>query len=209
MSVRLKVCGMRDHGNVLAVAKLCPDYMGFIFYEGSPRFVGDDFLIPNEFLHGIKRVGVFVDEEVEQMLSISKKYRLDFIQLHGDESVSVCKRLNESDLGVIKVFRVDNQFDFKETYEYRDVVDFFLFDTKGKNYGGNAVRFNWNILHNYDQEVPFFLSGGITPENVSEISALSGLNLHAIDVNSGVETAPGLKSIDKVKGITTILKSRV
>jgi phosphoribosylanthranilate isomerase len=196
--LKIKICGMRDSRNITEVGSLAPDYMGFIFYKDSPRYVGSDFYIPTDLPTSVKKVGVFVNESVENILSAVKIHQLDFVQLHGDESVEVCQKLKDAGIRIIKVFRVDEEFDFSKTSAYSEVADYFLFDTKGKSYGGNAKKFDWKQLANFDNKTPFFLSGGIDPENVGDILALKDLNIHAIDVNSGVELSPGLKSIDKV-----------
>jgi phosphoribosylanthranilate isomerase len=206
-SISLKICGMRDPKNILEVAALQIEYMGFIFYKKSPRYVGEDFSIPADFPATTKRVGVFVNEEVEIIKSKAVEHKLDFIQLHGAESVTDCSHLKRAGLRVIKVFSVDDQFDFNKTIPYETVVDYFLFDTKGKFYGGNAATFDWNILITYNQRIPFFLSGGLNQENISEIRNLKSMNLHAVDVNSGVETSPALKNIDKIKSIQQFLTS--
>ena len=197
--MKLKVCGMRDTKNILEVAALGIDYMGFIFYEKSPRYVGEGFEVPVGFPEGIKKVGVFVNESVEQMLEIGRRLKLDYFQLHGDESATVCLQVKEAGFGVIKVFSIGDAFDFGVTEQYAAIVDFFLFDTKGKYYGGNAQVFDWGQLNKYDQQVPFFLSGGLNPGNILGLSALKGMNIHALDVNSGVEVEPGLKDVKKVK----------
>jgi phosphoribosylanthranilate isomerase len=199
--VQLKVCGMREAENILAVAALRPAYMGFIFFEKSPRFVGASFVLPAGFPAGIKKVGVFVNASAETMLATAARVGLDAVQLHGDEPVAVCGQLKAAGLEVIKVFSVDDDFDFAVTQPYRDVADYFLFDTKGKYYGGNAKTFDWSVLRRYDQQVPFFLSGGLTPANAAEALALEGLNLYALDVNSGVETAPGQKDIGLIQAL--------
>lgn len=190
---------MRDEMNILQVAALEPDYMGFIFYPASPRFVGDSFRIPDTFPKTIKRVGVFVNESVERILEIAEDVGLDFIQLHGDESPADCQVLKKSGLGVIKVFSVDDEFDFASTKKYDDVADCFLFDTKGKYYGGNAQTFNWEVLKKYDQQKPFFLSGGLSIDTIDNAQSLRTMNLYAFDVNSGVEVKPGLKDLNSVK----------
>jgi phosphoribosylanthranilate isomerase len=207
MNLKLKVCGMRDASNIIKVASLQPDYMGFIFYEKSKRFVGNDFSIPKEFPSMIKRVGVFVNEKVDAILKLVSKHKLDFVQLHGDEIPEDCKALKQNKVGVIKVFSIDNEFDFNKTKPYQLYTDFFLFDTKSESYGGSGKSFDWNLLKKYDQEIPFFLSGGLSPDNIQNIKELKGMNLHAIDVNSGVEVAPGLKDITKVKSIKGNLNS--
>ena len=205
--IKLKVCGMRDASNILEVASLQPDYMGFIFYETSPRFVGEEFRVPDNFPDHIERVGVFVNETAENITAISGKLKLTCVQLHGSESPEQCRLLKEKGLLVIKAFSVDDTFDFDQTKKYKPHVDFFLFDTKGKFHGGNAKRFNWEILRNYDQEIPFFLSGGLTPENITEISALEGMNIHAIDINSGVEVKPGWKNVTAIREVNELINS--
>jgi phosphoribosylanthranilate isomerase len=205
--VKLKICGMRDVDNIMKVTSLQPDYMGFIFYAKSPRFVGNDFSLPEEFPSSVKRVGVFVNESNEVIFRKIDALQLDYLQLHGAESVQQCNELKKHNTKVIKVFSVDDQFDFEAVKPYAGVVDFFLFDTKGKYYGGNAQTFNWSILDRYDQQVPFFLSGGLGSDNISGIKALQGMNLHALDVNSGVEISPALKDVNKIKELKDSIHS--
>lgn len=195
---------MRERVNIGEVSKLEPDYMGFIFYSKSPRFVGEDFVMP-ELPGKIKKVGVFVNASTEEMISAVEKYGLDYLQLHGNESIEKCRELRAGGIKVIKVFSVDEQMDFQLTKRFKDVVDFFLFDTKGKYYGGNAMVFNWSMLERYDQSVPFFLSGGIGPGNIREVRKLEGMNLLAVDVNSGVEDSPGFKNTSKVEEVKRVL----
>lgn len=196
--IKIKICGMRESKNIVEVGSLAPDYMGFIFYKNSPRYVGLEFQIPTDLPSSTMKVGVFVNESAESILSAIKNHQLDFVQLHGDESVAYCNNLKEKGIKIIKVFRVDDAFDLSVTSEFSDVVDYFLFDTKGKSYGGNAIKFDWKQLRKYNNKIPFFLSGGIDPESIKDILSLNELNLHAIDINSGVELSPGLKSITKV-----------
>jgi len=205
--MKIKVCGMRDRKNIEDVALLKPDFMGFIFYRGTPRFVGDDFVIPAGFPQSIQRVGVFVNETTEEILRKVETHGLNFVQLHGGETVTQCYDIRKRGVGVIKVFSVDDDMDFKSTSGFADAADYFLFDTKGKLYGGNARRFNWDILRRYDQKVPFFLSGGIAPEHTDEIGKLAGLNIAAIDVNSGVEIEPGFKDVNRIKAIAAVLNN--
>lgn len=205
----LKVCGMRDAENIRQVGALAPDFMGFIFYNGSPRYVGSDFAIPDSLPARIKRVGVFVNESTDEIIETVKKHRLDLVQLHGHESADQCRRLKAAGVGVIKVFSVDDDTRFTETAEYREVVDYFLFDTKGKYFGGNARRFDWQVLTRYDQQVPFFLSGGISPENIAEVLSLGELNIAAVDVNSGVEVKPAWKDVEKIRNIRKILQHKL
>lgn len=209
MNLKLKICGMREPSNIMEVARLQPEYMGFIFYDKSPRCVPADFKIPAEFPTTVKRVGVFVDEDLEQVITRVHQHHLDFVQLHGNESVTFCEKLKEQSIGVIKVFSVEDEFDFNVTKTYSNVADYFLFDTKGKYHGGNGQAFDWNILQRYDQEPPFFLSGGLSVDNITNVNTLKNLNLHAIDVNSGLETAPGIKDVVKVEEFITNLKSKI
>lgn len=200
---------MKDAKNIMDVASLSPDYMGFIFYSKSPRFVGEDFLLPNDFPGSIKKVGVFVNETTDQIKSIVSGRKLDFVQLHGDETVRQCDELKAEGIKIIKVFSIHDQFDFSVTKAYKKSSDYFLFDTKGKYYGGNARAFDWRVLHRYDQEIPFFLSGGLSPENIIQVGELRSMNIHALDVNSGAEVSPGLKSIEKIKQVVTILNNNI
>lgn len=201
------MCGMRDVKNITEVNALRPDYMGFIFYQNSPRFVGDDFQIPANFPTNIIRVGVFVDETTDVMLQKVQEHKLQFLQLHGAESVEQCTELKCHNVKIIKALSVDDKTNFTGTKDYSAAIDFWLFDTKGKYHGGNSKTFNWKVLDQYDQSLPFFLSGGLSPDNVLETRSLLDMNLHAIDINSGVELQPGLKDVNKIKTIKNILNS--
>lgn len=206
MNVKLKICGMRDLANIAEVAALLPDYMGFIFYDQSPRYVGEGFIMP-AIPVSIKSVGVFVNEQTETILDKLRQYKLDFAQLHGNESYQQCQKLKDQGVKVIKAFSVDKDFDFKSINTYADYVSYFLFDTKGKHYGGNATTFDWDLLQNYNHSIPFFLSGGISLENVSERQKIDNLNLYALDVNSGVEISPGVKDAVKIKELKRVVSS--
>lgn len=199
--IKIKVCGMRDPENIREVAGLSPDYMGFIFYASSPRYVGDNFGMSDNANADLVRVGVFVNAGHDEIVKRSRLTGFSHVQLHGNESVDEAARLRDSGFKIIKVFSVDEAFDFSVTKKYIPAADYFLFDTKGKLYGGNARTFDWNILKRYDQETPFFLSGGLSAENIADITKLSGMNLHALDVNSGVEEIPGMKSLSKLKAV--------
>lgn len=191
---------MRNPQNIREVAALCPDFMGFIFYEKSKRFVGDDFFIPDELPHPIKRVGVFVNESIISIIEKIKKHNLDLVQLHGDELPVQCKKLKLI-TQVVKVFQVDEFFDFNLTKPFVPFVDYFLFDTKSNSYGGSGKTFDWMLLRNYNELTPFFISGGITIDHIDKIAKMKLKHLFAVDVNSGVETEPGLKDSAKVNSI--------
>jgi len=201
MDLKIKICGMRDVENIREVSAFQPGYMGFIFYEKSPRFVGHDFVIPSEVPGEINRVGVFVNHTKQFVTDTMNRLQLDYAQLHGDESLEFCEELKERGVKIIKVFRVDEDFDFRTTTQFETVADFFLFDTKGKLYGGNAIPFEWTLLAQYNQALPFFLSGGIYLENIQKLKDILSLNIHAIDINSGVEDRPGFKNITKISEI--------
>jgi|SRR5690606_25927118 phosphoribosylanthranilate isomerase len=202
---KLKICGMRDPENIMRVAELGPDYLGFIFYPPSPRFVGEYFTIPEELPSSVGRVGVFVDAGFDEIKKNIERFSLKAVQLHGNETPELCSDLRPL-AEVIKVFRVDEETDFSEVKPFQGVVDYFLFDTKGKLYGGNAVKFDWAVLDRYDQRTPFFLSGGITPDDVPVIREMSQYNIAAIDINSGVEVRPAEKDVDKVRLVCDRLK---
>jgi phosphoribosylanthranilate isomerase len=194
--IKLKVCGLRD--NILDVAGLAPDYLGFIFYQKSPRFVGEDFQMP-EIRAGIKKVGVFVNEDVSAINYMVAKHGLDLVQLHGDESPADCQFLHEKGISIIKAFAMEEGFDFERLMTYEDFVDYFLFDTKTKRYGGSGSTFNWEILEKYSSDKMYFLSGGLSLENIHELKSLDVSKVHALDVNSRFEIEPGLKDITQVK----------
>lgn len=202
---RIKVCGMRDCENIEQVASLGVDYLGFIFFPTSPRYVGDDFVVSAE-KQTFQSVGVFVDEPIQSVVEKAVQFKLDFVQLHGDESVATCEKLSDRGLRIIKVFPVDEGFDFRKTEPFNDVADYFLFDTKGTRRGGNGKAFDWQLLSKFNQRKPFFLSGGLSPENLSQVYALKDMNIHAFDFNSGLEISPGIKDIQKLKSVQQTLK---
>jgi len=198
--IKIKVCGMRDAENIRALAGLLPDYIGFIFYEGSPRFANG--ILEKDTIQSIpesiEKVGVFVDSEFDYIDDILSNYGIKTVQLHGDESADYCSALNEKGYTVIKAFSIHDQFDFSTLIDYVPHCDYFLFDTKGENPGGNSISFDWKLLEQYKGSTPFFLSGGIRPDDIEAILKIQGLNLHAIDVNSKFEIEPGLKDISKL-----------
>jgi phosphoribosylanthranilate isomerase len=205
--IKLKICGMREAGNIRAVAALKPDYLGFIFYSGSPRFVGTDFVMPEGLTPEMKKVGVFVNEPVAQILDAAGKHKLDLIQLHGNEDPDLCQELRDHGLPIIKVFAIDDTSDFADTKRFAPFSDYFLFDTKGKYFGGNAKTFNWDILRKYDQQKPFFLSGGLSERNIEGLAGLKEMNLHAADLNSGVEFSAAVKDVSKIISVKNKLYS--
>ena len=196
--MKLKVCGMRSPDNIMALSQLAPDYMGFIFWEHSKRFVTSP---TPELTASIKKTGVFVDATLTYILDIAKQHQLQALQLHGDESPDFCQKLQTTGLEVIKAFAVDDAFDFSVLEAYESVCDYFLFDSKGELPGGNGSRFNWSVLRGYPAAKPFFLSGGISPGDQGAIASIINLNLplYALDINSKFEREPGLKNIEIIK----------
>lgn len=214
MKLQLKVCGMRQPENIREVASLQPDYLGFIFYPPSKRYVKDlDAAILDTLPQQIRRVGVFVNEDLETVAGLALKYRLYALQLHGSESVEYLETLrNNKDtahLKLIKAFGIDAGFDFEQLVPYAGLADYFLFDTLTPLHGGSGKAFDWKILEKYTLDLPYFLSGGIGPESVAAIAGLHDPRLFALDVNSRFELEPGLKDVDKLiefrKDLTTKL----
>lgn len=194
--MRIKVCGMRDADNIREVLALQPDYMGFIFFDKSPRYVGNDLdaELLRSFPKTTKKVGVFVNANIDYIVRMVKQYGLDFVQLHGDELPDYCRSLKFKGVNIIKAFAIDESFNFVKLNNYKPHCDYFLFDTKGAQPGGNGVVFDWGILRRYDNEKPFFLAGGIDLSNLEQVEMLEGLRIHAVDVNSRFEQAPALKN---------------
>ena len=201
---------MKYADNVREVAKLSPDFMGFIFYKDSKRFVGDDFVMP-EISSAIKTVGVFVlgvgyfnnpkRDGVEIVMKEVKKHKLDYIQLHGDESFDFCREIS-SQIKIIKAFGIDDDFDFDKLKVYEPYCEYFLFDNRSQEYGGTGKKFDWNILGRYNGKTPYFLSGGI------DLGDTGNAKPFAIDVNSKFEIEPGLKDITKLKKLKDELSGK-
>jgi phosphoribosylanthranilate isomerase len=209
--MKLKVCGMREPGNIQEIALLKPDYMGFIFYPRSRRYVGEEFDVSAmTAVPAGKRVGVFVNESIPEIARKVNKYELGLVQLHGDESPADIEQLKNSVPGIriIKAFGMDGKFGFRSLEPYKPLCDFFLFDTKVAEYGGSGKTFDWRLLDGYDNEIPFFLSGGIGAEELKDLPNLTQrYHIHAIDINSKAETAPGIKDALLVKGVRDIVSA--
>lgn len=194
--MKWKVCGMRDLTNIEAVAACEPDFMGFIWAPKSPRYVGEDFVIPS-LPANTKAVGVFVNEPTANILALSKKAGFQVVQLHGDEGQDVIDALRNEGLFVIKAVSVATEEDVMGL----DLApDYYLFDTKkGTQVGGTGERFDWTILKAYSLDIPYFLAGGLDEASLEEAKKLPGL--YALDFNSKLELSPGLKDLTKVKEI--------
>ncbi len=200
--IKIKVCGMRNPANIEKLIKLDIDYIGFIFYKKSPRYVGHlsrDVLkqIPGD-MHS---VGVFVNGEPCLVSHTIQSFSLDYIQLHGDESPEYCMRIKQEQPGIriIKAFGIMDTIDNELLKTYTGVADFFLFDTSIPGYGGSGKSFNRDILRHYNLDIPFFLSGGIDESILKDKETLSLPGLHALDINSRFETVPGEKNIRHIE----------
>jgi len=218
---------MKQQENMLALAQLEPDYMGFIFYEKSPRHF--NATLP-KLPKTIKKTGVFVNATFDFILEKVNTYHFQAIQLHGDESAEYCQQLRAilahvshghastiinaqgtpPPIELFKVFGIKDTFDFETLVPYEGLVDYFLFDTKGKEKGGNGYTFDWRVLKAYQSTTPLLLSGGIGPEEIAQIKAILKTNLpiHALDLNSKFEDAPGLKNIKQLRNFITEIRTK-
>ena len=200
--MKLKICGMKHPNNLSAAVALAPDYLGFIFYEKSPRYMADT-LTPAD-IHGvpdtIQKVGVFVDAPSSFILAQVERFGLQGVQLHGSEPPELCGELKGANVLIVKALPwTSNREDQARWEAYQPYVDYFLFDTPTPQHGGSGRAFDWAHLASYRLSTPFFLSGGIGLDNVDEALGLNHPNLVGIDVNSRFETAPGRKSIDQLQ----------
>jgi phosphoribosylanthranilate isomerase len=198
--MKLKICGMKYPDNILEVGTLLPDYMGFIFWEKSARYF--DGTLPT-LTQSIKKIGVFVNANKEEIEAQVLKHDLQAVQLHGQESVAFCHELKNTlanTTEIIKVFSVDDTFDFNQLEPFETVCDYFLFDTKGKLPGGNGTTFDWKVLEQYPSQKPFFLSGGIGLDEIDLVKQIlkTDLPIIAIDVNSKFEIEAGLKNKEEL-----------
>ena len=193
---------MKYTANREAVEKLPVDWLGFIFYPQSKRFVSND---PERFLFDSDKpkVAVFVDENAFEIMALAKNFGFSMVQLHGKENPQTCQMLKRQGLKIIKVFSVNENFDFETTQSYEKVADYFLFDTKTPFHGGSGQKFDWRLLDKYTGHIPFLLSGGIGPDDAEEILKINHPKLTGIDVNSGFEDQPGVKNIEKLKEFIT------
>ena len=227
----IKVCGMRDTDNIRAVSELDINLMGFIFWHESPRFVkmisSQAGIIPDyseERLkkgqgnedspaHRIKRVGVFVDDMPQSIITRVYNYDLDYVQLHGEESRVMIENFRRSvdpdihpGIKIIKTIPIGKPEDIDKYKEYVGVVDLFLFDTQCECAGGSGNQFDWSMLERYDGDVPFLLSGGIGPDDVDKVKAFSHPQFAGIDLNSRFETEPGVKDVEKLKAFISAIR---
>jgi len=205
--MKIKVCGMREAGNLAAIAGLNPDLLGFIFYEKSKRYMRDT-LVPAQVRSlppGIAKVGVFVDAELDELAATACQYALDYVQLHGHETADYCRRAQALGLHVIKAFAVAETFNFGPLAAYSPYCDLFLFDTKGELPGGNGTAFDWSVLAGYTGPTPFLLSGGLGLLNISALLSFQHPQLAGYDFNSHLETAPGVKDLAATQELLQLL----
>ncbi len=211
--MKIKICGMKHPDNIQEVADLYPDYLGFIFYDKSKRYVLDEqkeafsSFIFNSALP-VQKVGVFVNEEIKSIIRIATEYDMNILQLHGDETPEYCENLHLLGFTIIKAFGMHKDFDFAVLGEYADVCDYFLFDTQSKEYGGTGNHFDWSLLKQYDNSKPVFLSGGLDIKDIPTIhDLLKDVAVHALDFNSKLEVEPGLKTVEKCKQVIDLVKA--
>ena len=199
---------MKYQQNISDISSLPIDYIGFIFYKASPRFVDElDKNILKNIPSQIQKVAVFVNSSVEEICLITKKYEFDLVQLHGKESVEDCKYLFEQNINVMKAFSVDADFSFSSIEKYTPYCKYFLFDTATTFYGGSGMQFNWNLLENYVYQTPFFLSGGIGLSNIEAALEFKHSQLFGFDINSKIEDSAALKNIATAKQIIQKIKT--
>lgn len=194
--LKVKVCGMKSSVEIQElIDSSLIDYIGFIFYPKSLRYITEVPKLDGKF----KRVGVFVNEELETIQAKINSYTLDVLQLHGNESVSEVKQLKEViQKPIFKAFGIDERFDFKICTSYEPYVDAFLFDTKTEKYGGSGKQFDWSILQNYKGEKPFVLSGGLDEKALNELKNYSFRKMVGVDLNSKFELSPGQKDTKRI-----------
>jgi phosphoribosylanthranilate isomerase len=209
--MRIKVCGMTLPEQVETLADIGATFAGFIFYPRSPRYAFRHLTSAQiKKINTINKVGVFVNASVEEVLLMVDECRLHMVQLHGDESAKYCERIANY-VSVVKAFRVsDNDSIEWMIRPYMDVCDMFMFDTMGAGYGGTGKKFDWNMLKGSNVGMPFFLSGGIQPEDTQALKEFAqepvSKALFAIDINSKFETSPGVKDMKKVETFIKELK---
>jgi phosphoribosylanthranilate isomerase len=205
--MKIKVCGMKDPENMRVLSELPIDMIGLIFYEKSLRYVDErDAGRINALSLTIPKVGVFVDASLDVILDKIEQFQLQLVQLHGKESTDFCRALRKKNIPVIKAFQIKTTEDLKPCSLYEDCCDYFLFDTSTPQYGGSGSKFDWKILSEYNGTTPFFLSGGIAPEDAGIIKQLDFPQLIAVDLNSRFEKAPGIKDINSIRRFLDIIK---
>ena len=197
--LRIKVCGMRDPGNIAEVVRLKPHYMGFILYKDSPRYVSPESAadLVKDIPPAIKKTGVLVNEPIEHAVSIARSRIFDLLQLHGSESPEYCRILSEH-IRIIKAFQISDRLP-DNLADYQPFCNMFLFDSSGKKFGGTGHKFNHETLKDYSLDTGYILGGGISPADADYLRSLNAPRMAGIDLNSRFETAPGVKDINLLK----------
>ena len=210
MNLNIKICGMREVDNIREVLSFQPDFLGFIFYPKSSRYVNRDRLEKINAINfgSTEKVGVFVNEDAQKIISVAHQYHFKYIQLHGDETDEVIQMLKEQGLKVIKVISVATSADLEMIHNYPS-ADYLLFDTKGQKRGGNGYKFDWRLLENIDIDKPIFLSGGLGVEDLKSVQEKNMENLMGLDFNSQLEEKPALKDMAKVKQLMNQINQEV
>ena len=202
----VKVCGMRESSNIREIESLGIDWMGFIFYPNSKRFVKD---VPGYLPSRCRRVGVFVNSDIRDVRHVQEEFGLDLIQLHGDESPEFCKSLRNvlpHDIKIIKILKVTGKESFESLESFTPLVDYFLFETPCMSYGGSGRQFDWDLTMHYKGDVPFLLTGGIGEDDWKRVKEFRHPQFAGIDLNSRFEFRPGLKSAEKLSGFLSNLR---
>ncbi len=196
--MKIKICGMRDPENICEIAAFKPDYLGFIFYQESQRYIGENIQIP-DLDPSIKKAGVFVNAPVNDVLNTARAYGLDAIQLHGTEDWEYCRIIRSNKLEVIKAIAIQDRLPVNNLISYTGSIDYFLFDTHTPYYGGSGQTFDWELLQAYDLAIPFWISGGLGLEHTERLKHIYHPEFAGVDANSRLETAPGIKDIERTK----------
>lgn len=207
MPLKYKICGINNQENLNSLLQLKPDFVGHIFYPKSPRYVSSEVLDSFQaidYAEAIK-VAVMVNPEIACVAELYRNKNFRFVQLHGEESASFCEELKQlfPELKIIKAFAVDASWEQSTLEAYLTIVDYFLFDTKTDKYGGSGQSFNWELLKNYNFDLPYFLSGGLNPSNITAAQdfAANQPKCYGLDLNSGYEISPGLKSVELLREV--------
>jgi phosphoribosylanthranilate isomerase len=201
----IKVCGMRDSQNIKDLIELEPDFMGFIFYHKSPRFIGTK-LPKIEIPDTITKVGVFVNSKADDIQEAVEENELDMVQLHGKESPELCETISRQ-VKVIKAFQIQKDFDFNQLHEYGYSCEYFLLDSfSTKEFGGSGEKFDWKQIDDISFDVPVILSGGIGPDDIELIQSIDHPDIEVIDINSKFEIRPGVKKIEQLDQFMSRIK---
>lgn len=199
----IKVCGMTDGENIRQTEQLGVDFIGFIFYPRSPRFL---FEMPTYLPVRSRRIGVFVNESKDNILMYADRFGLDYIQLHGNESPEFCHNLQAAGMKLIKAFSIATPRDLSSVSAYEGLCQYYLFDTKTPQYGGSGNQFDWTLLNRYTVNTPFLLSGGINQYSAAAIRNFHHPRMAGVDINSRFESSPGLKDIGRIQTFISELR---